>query len=179
MPGRRRRTLSSVSPGRQSSRSVSSRAPITSASPASQSNARLPNRRRASPYLPNLLLIGAQWSGRPIFHLHPIDSRNELINLIRVLLKSRNIVVTDQEHLEAEGTAGLVDDLDQPWDQIGAEPAVLFIKNEKAAVDGRIKGRKGEHSQPDRQDVDDGATLPFHDVFGLAVALDVEAHRRP
>ena len=53
-------------------------------------------------------------SGHALFHLDPIDGRDELIKLICVLLESRDIVVADQEHLVTEGSAGLVYYLDQP-----------------------------------------------------------------
>ena len=58
-------------------------------------------------------LVRAQWTGQLFFDLHAIDSWNELIKLRRVLLKSRDIVVADHEHLKPEGTACVVDYLDQ------------------------------------------------------------------
>jgi hypothetical protein len=43
-------------------------------------------------------------------------------------------------------------------------------------VPRRIELRQGEHPEPDRQDVDDGAALTPEDVLAVAAAIDRELH---
>ena len=87
-------------------------------------------------------------------------------------------MVANQEYLEAEGAAGVVYYLDQARYEVGPQPAVLFIQNKEAAVNGLIQGGEGEHPQPNRKNVSYGPALSLHDVFGPAASLDVKTHRR-
>jgi len=58
------------------------------------------------------LAIGlARMSGH-LFYLDPVGGRDKSVNLISILLKRLDVVMTDHQNLEAKAAAGVVDDFD-------------------------------------------------------------------
>lgn len=85
-------------------------------------------------------------------------------------------MVADEDDLEMQIARGLLDDFDQARDQVGGEPAILFIEDEESLVGFGIEAREGENAQAHGENVGDAAALGAHDIFDLAVADDVELH---
>ncbi|MEZ6125523.1 MAG: hypothetical protein R3C49_20440 [Planctomycetaceae bacterium] len=100
--------------------------------------------------------------------------RPQAIDSIRMPQKTADIVVADHQDLKAEISAGLVDNLCQARNQIRMQPAVLLIQHQKTPMLFFVQSRNCEHSQAHRHDIRHRASLPLHDVFGMAVPFDVE-----
>jgi len=108
----------------------------------------------------------------------PIAAGSELENPIGVAFEYGYVVVADHEYLKSQGMSGIVDNLDQLRHQVGPQPTILLVQNQKPPMLGLVQGSQGKHPQANAENVGHRTALPAKHILAVVAALDPKIDRR-